>query len=432
MAEAARSDPPILVRSDTVIADVLNNPRNPQYPLEKFQIKFEIKYNFEVMANFDINLFMYNINSKSRNDCVDLEDNYHSKYSKKDVFKGRGIGCSYIGFFDKDIKNLVSDYYNKFFNTDTPAWFLNYNIIDPYINVENITSDNYAKPQIDKIKDRQVKKILYAESENTTIVKSRYFNNIIKKIVESPYLPGEYIVIGNLPDPIFTLNNISIDTNKYLFKNAIRKDNISENTIKQIIQKLLILSLLNKKIDEIQYKSYSVHGENIIFTINIKSIQYIFPNGEINLTCDEDPQTCINEILKILKDNSIANYILTHLKTESDLTDDQIRMLETISSDETSRESFHNLFPKRPSLLNTEAPHESSLLPPLSSSSLLPPLSSSSLLPPRPSQNNGNGGPNPKSLKLMGGSKKKKTTHKRKNKKVTQNKKRKLTRKVRK
>ena len=145
MAAAANDEAPILVRNDPIMYRFLQNQKN------KFKITIDITSAEKIYAKYEICLFMYNIKSKDRNPCHSLRNNYHS--SKK------GTDCAYIGFIDK---NLSKEVHNEFFYKSLKTtWFLDYNVINPKINIEDIKEDKYStRLNINIESNNQVKKII--------------------------------------------------------------------------------------------------------------------------------------------------------------------------------------------------------------------------------------------------------------------------------
>jgi hypothetical protein len=291
MAAEANDEAPILVRNDPIMYRFLQNQK------DKFKITIDITSDKKIYAKYEICLFMYDMKSREREDCPSLEKDYHSHK--------KGQGCSYVGFINKE---LTDDVHNAFFYKDnTTTWFLDYNIIDPTIKIEEITKENYSTPFImNKNAENEVKKISYAKGNMISHVKSIFGEDEVIKTFEGT-LDGEHVVISNGDKPIFTLSE--------LFFNYYYTE--KHNIISRVLNKFLIIALLNNE-NKFTYKNGP--DEKIMairnFDIEVNSVDYINDHTEKYLTNRENINECIKNILTCLKNDSIGTYVSTHLLAE--------------------------------------------------------------------------------------------------------------------
>jgi hypothetical protein len=294
MAAAANDEAPILVRNDPIMYRFLQNQK------DKFKITIDITSNSSnsVIAKYEICLFMYDMKSRERKDCPSLKDDYHSHK--------KGQGCSYVGFINKE---LTDDVHNAFFyKYNTTTWFLDYNIIDPTIKIEEITEENYLTPFImNKNAENQIKKISYAEGNLISHVKSIFGEDEVIKTFKGT-LAGEHVVISNGDKPIFTLSELFFNYD-YTEKH---------NILSRVLNKFLIIALLNNE-NKFTYKNgpnekMTIHD----FYIEVNSVDYINGPTEQYLTYSENINECIKNILTCLKNNSVDAYVSTHSLPETE------------------------------------------------------------------------------------------------------------------
>jgi hypothetical protein len=280
--------PPLLVRFDELINHTKDNATT--YFLIKMIVLYEDPYggDLNIKIKYNIKLFKYNINSGSRNDCNSLMKNYHSKH-------GYGKNCAYIGFFDKNIDDLV---YSNFYKSNKTTWFLDYNVIQPNIQVENITEENYDNPPMDKTQINQVKKVLWSKAEEETY-DSKTRELIETKIVAQYILPGEHIVIGNQANAVFSLDPEFI-TN---MADQIRPE---QNLIPEIIQNLhfkVVFAFLNRQLNFTSEKAnHRFFVENIQYTSPQTGSLFIRSNSQDNI------HDTIRMLLRELQNNTDQAY----------------------------------------------------------------------------------------------------------------------------
>jgi hypothetical protein len=291
MAAAANDEAPILVRNDPIMYDFLQKQQ------DKFKITIDITSDKEIYAQYEICLFMYDMKSRLRNDCPNLKENYHSH--------SRGRGCSYVGFINKELDDNVHSAF--FYSQYTTTWFLDYNIIEPNIKIEEIKEENYLKPFImNKNAKNQIKKISYAAGDLITYISSARSGDIetIETFVGT--LPGEHVVISNGLKPIFTLSELFFNYNY----------TESNNILSRVLNKFLIIALLNNE-NKFTYKNGpNEKRANLNFDIKVNSVEYITAHTEKYLTCSVNINECIKNILTCLKNDSVANYVQSNLLPE--------------------------------------------------------------------------------------------------------------------
>ncbi len=291
---------PFLVRFDSFINDYKERVQ------PKFVINLCITYpdeynNFNVETKYIIQIFKYNINSSSRNICPDLMNDYHSE-------GGRGKGCSYIGFFD----NNISEYEYLFFNRiEKTTWFLDYSVIQPGIPVGEITETNYrVQPPMNKDLPNQVKKVLWAEGisyihRGRTRLDDESFE---RRVVDATILNGEHIVVGNVPNAIFTLEPY-IYPNNTAFNLDLRNPEtklLPEHIFS--LHRKVVLAFLNR--NNSFTHNLTITKEYKFFVENIK---YVSETGEIiyipfnNLT--DNIHSTIHNLLTHLQNNTDKTYV---------------------------------------------------------------------------------------------------------------------------
>jgi hypothetical protein len=290
---------PVLIRFDSVMNNIKSTAP------EKFVINIDVNDNTnKTIVKYIIQLFKYNINSKSKiaTPCNNIKEDYHSIR--------RGENCPYIGFFDRTLvrDDFTKSFFNNFYSNRKTTWFLDYNIIDPTITVENITEENYYNIPFTNINvANEIKKVLYSKSTSTNITDSALYGNDVTSVTHSDIvLPGEHIVINNIPNPVFTLDSI------FTFDSTVKYDVNELNNITTVkeFHFYMIKAFFNRTITfKFQPPINTIKDYNIL----VKKITYINTTTNTNTNIGFDPTrtvySFIDEILETLKNNTIDTYV---------------------------------------------------------------------------------------------------------------------------
>jgi hypothetical protein len=202
--------------------------------------------------------------------------------------------------------------YDFFYKEDKTTWFLDYSVIEPGINVENITEHNYENPPMNKIKNNQVKKVLHAkEIQYIEHGATRYDEESYERqIVSANELPGEHIVIGNEDNAVFTLDPVFI-TNMVDNPNITRPEqNLIPQTIKELHFKVVKAFLDRQLIFTSQKVNHRFFVENIEYRSPQTETLYIpYDNNHNNI------HDTISLLLTQLQNNTDRLYATTNQVT---------------------------------------------------------------------------------------------------------------------